>query len=426
MRIINRYLSRRSALKFVLTTSFFLFLTVVSGIFEARLCSTFLPSREAVANPVAKKKSPGGNSNQNGMNFFAPVSMELSEVELQTFLERYSELYEFPFFIDRRVDPTTLVSGSYTDVPLVSALADILERVDLSYCVVDNVFLYVGPKQAAGEALLLFYLKRAQLFEEYPRQIAEKLGATIDFEIQPYSEPQSSFQALAKRSRLKFSGFEKTPFDLWRGVALKNVTVADVLTVMTIGFNVDYQYESSSGSIKPTSLNRRQKVMRFYPKEYAAKIKKKDHPNCSFHETTYENEPSICVTGFFEEVALVEYEFFQIWQEELSEQAKPAHSTESTSKSTKNSRSNNSSSTHAEVTGTVSNKTLNDLFAYLKKNTKITCVLDDSLASTGVTLDTRVTCEFNHSDVNDIASIIASKINAKATINGETIVFSKK
>ena len=396
------------------------------SVFEASLYSEILSPSKAVAEPIAKKKSTGDNSNQNGMNFFAPGSMELSDVELHSFLERYSELYEFPFFIDRRVDPTTLVSGSYTDVPLVSALADLLEKIDLSYCVVDNVFLYIGPKQAAGEALLLFYLKRSQLFEEYPRQIAEKLSATIDFEIPPYTEPQKSFQALAKRSRLKFSGFDKTPFDLWRGVTLENVAVADVLTIMTIGFNVDYRYDSPSGSIKPATLNRRQKVMRYYPKESVSKIKKKNYPNCSFHETTYENEPAVCVTGVFEDVALVEYDCFQIYQEEMSEQAKPAHSTESASRSVKNSKTDDSSSTHAEVTGTVANKTLHDLFAYLKKNTKITCVLDDSLASTGVTLDTRVTCEFKHSDVNDIAAIIASKINAKATVNDGTVVFSKK
>ncbi len=423
IRIVAKTLVQQSAFK-LLTISFsLLFFLSIPNVVELRDFSVFTQS-ELFANPISKKKP----AVRNGMNFLAPVSIELKDVELLRFLERYSELYEFHFFMDRRVDPSILVSGSYTDAPFISALADILKKVNLGYCVVDNVFLYIGPQDAVGEALLLLYLKRDQLFEDFPKQVAEKLSSTIDFEISPFSEPQVVFQSLAKQTRLKFAGFDKTPFDLWRGTVFERITVADVLTILTIGFNVDYAYDSDSSSIKPTSIDRRQKVMRYYPKETADQIKKKNHPNCSFHEANYGNEPAICVAGFFEDVAPVEYEYFQICQENLSEKAKPFHSTESV-KPTWNSKATSSSSnrsTHVEITGTVSNKTLNDLFAYLKKNSKITCKLDPSLASSGVTLDTRVTCEFNHSDVEDIASIIASQIKAKATVADGTIVFSKK
>ncbi len=414
-------------LKLLLTLSFLYLASFFSDLNESLPSSYAFPS-DVMGAPTSKQRTTN-NYNQNGINFLAPVSMELSAIELQSFLERYSQLYEFSYFIDRRVDPTTLVSGSYTDVAFISALSGILEEVDLSFCIVNNVFLYVGPQKAAGEALLLFYLKRKQLGEDYPRQVAEKLSSMIDFEIQPYSKPQDTFQALAKRSRLKFSGFDKTPFDLWRGSSFESVIVADLLMIMALGFNVDYSYDARLGAIKPTALDRTQKVMRYYPKEYAAQINKKNHPKCSFQETTLGNEPVICVTGIFEDVALVEYECSQNSLYELGEEAKPAHSTESTSQLTRGSKSNErlqgNSTQHIEVSGTVSNKTLNDLFIYLK-NSGILCSLDPSMESLGVTLNSRITCKFNHSKIDDIARIIAAQINAKATVKDSTIIFSKK
>ena len=123
----------------------------------------------------------------------------------------------------------------------------------------------------------------------------------------------------------------------------------------------------------------------------------------------------------------MEYECSQNSLYELGEEAKPAHSTESTSQLTRGSKSNErlqGNSTHIEVSGTVSNKTLNDLFIYLK-NSGILCSLDPSMESLGVTLNSRITCKFNHSKIDDIARIIAAQINAKATVKDKYYLFKK-
>ena len=83
-------------------------------------------------------------------------------------------------------------------------------------------------------------------------------------------------------------------------------------------------------------------------------------------------------------------------------------------------------SSHIEVSGAITNKTLRDLFSYLKKNSKITCELDPSFETKGITLDTRITCEFNQSDVKEIASIISVQIGAVAKVEGAKITFFPK
>ena len=381
------------------------------------------------ASNVLLASQPAKNSfKQNGMNFLAPVSMELAGVELLPFLERYSQLYEFPFFIDRRVDPSILLFGSFTDVTLITALDQMFAEVDLSYCIVDNVFLYVGPKEAAGEALLLFNLKREEIVESFPRQIGEKLNARISFEFKPYEEPRNSFSSLAKRARLKFSGFDKTPFDRWRGASFDDVVVADLLTIMGLGFNVDYRYDAATGTIKPTALNREQKAVRYYERVYGLQIDKEKYKNCSFVETTFNGEPAIRVAGIFRELASVEYEYALIRSKAWSELARQAQDPNMTSKTPRSKRVKDSpeKSSHIEVSGAITNKTLRDLFSYLKKNSKITCELDPSFETKGITLDTRITCEFNQSDVKEIASIISVQIGAVAKVEGARITFSPK
>ena len=395
---------------------FFLALALLSFFYNSRdveesllPASVFSPSSAFAARPPRSKNVEV--SKQNGMNFLATVSMELSKVELRRFLERYSQLYEFEYYIDRRVDPTTRLSGSFSNETLVSTIDKMLSEVDLSYCIVDNSFLYIGPREAGGEALLLFYLKRQEASEEkkVPRQVVEKLNGTIDFTFAPYEEMSESFQALARRSRLRFGGFENIPFDRRRGATFKDVSVTNLLTVMLLGFNADYRYDSKQGSIKPTALNRIETVSRYYPKDSDFAIDKNLNPNVSFREISLENETFICATGRFDDMAALEYEYARHFANVWSEKARDAQDPTPTRKNTTNEKKStkkDSTASHIEITGTIANKPLRALFDYLKKNSDISCSLDSSMKSAGITLDTRITCEFDRSDINETAKII--------------------
>lgn len=382
--------------------------------------------------PVAQANTTGSQavkrSKKNipdGTNFLATASMELYKVKLIDFLERYSEHYDFEFFIDRRVDPTVKLSGSFVDDTFVTALDKMLNDVGLSFCIVDNSFLYIGPNDAAGEALVLFTIKRNRT-KSVPRLVADKLSSNIDFEIEPYSQPKEVFDALSQKSKVKFSGFDKTPFDRWRGASFQHVVIQDLLTVMALGFNVEYKYDSESGTIKPVALNRSQSVMRHYPRVFGLQIDKTKHPDCSFEESQDENgEPSIYVTGRFQDMAKVEYEYSRIRRKEWSEQTIAELNADNLPEAMEVKNSSSSKRSHIEVSGSIANKTLGDIFDYLKKTSKIRCVLDPSMESVGISLETRISCEFKHSDVKAIANIIAVKIGAQTMIEGAKITFYK-
>lgn len=362
-------------------------------------------------------------------NFFSIMSMESSGVELWKFLDRYSERYGFSYFIDRRVDPSTILSGAFVDQTFITILEDLLEKVELSFCVVNNSFLYIGPRDSAGEALLLFHLKREQFNNpknKIPRLIIEKLNSEIDFTIEEYALASEVFGSFAKRSRLKFSGYDKTPFDRWRGGTYKNVIVSDMLVILGLGFNVDYQYDSKTGTIKPIPYNMFfQEVTRYYPRVLATQIDPQKHPRCEIREESLNGENVIKVTGTFYNVACIEYEFSQIRRKNWSEQVRIEFNGNSPLFE-KESMDSTSEYSHMEVTGTVLNKSLRDLFAYLKNSTNIKCVLDPSMKEVGITMDSKISCEFKNSDIDDIAQIIASKIGSKTNIQGSKITFFRK
>ncbi len=168
--------------------------------------------RFAFSRPVF---AAGPNDNPAENRLFEPVSLTLDGSPLASVLERYAEIYQFAYFIDRRVDPSTSVAGSFVDVPFVDALRKMLDDAELSFCVLNGSVLCVAPKDAAGELLLLCALRR-EATAEFPKNVAQRLTATVDFAVEDFAEPAATFERLASRSRLKFAGFDKTPFDRWR------------------------------------------------------------------------------------------------------------------------------------------------------------------------------------------------------------------
>ena len=80
------------------------------------------------------KREPSKNADV----FLSKISFEIEGVRLIDFLENYSENYGFSFFLDRRVDPSTPLTGSCSDMTFMQALDDLFGASQLSFFIVDN------------------------------------------------------------------------------------------------------------------------------------------------------------------------------------------------------------------------------------------------------------------------------------------------
>ena len=379
------------------------------------------------SNVYAARRIPDRGNDAKGSSaeaFFAPVSLELDGIQLIDFLDRYSELYGFTFFLDRRVDPTTSVSCSVSNIPLIDALNAVFTSSHLSFCVVDGALLYVGPEDAAAELQLLFQIKRSELESgAIPTSFATKLERSVDFQISPFAEPHDVFQALARLAQIKLIEFENLPFDRWRGVRISNVYVGNLLTVLAIGFNAEYQYDPKANAVKPTPIDRDRTETLIYDAELTSQLSRSRFHACSFQDVGNKT----MITGKFADLVEVEVEAAKarrVFYENAARANAPNIGAETQENDTPSRASSRGGKTL--ISGSVVNKTLRDLFAYLEKSANVRCQLDPSLQAKGVSLDTRITCDFKNADVRKVGTTIASQIGARAQIDGNTITFTKK
>ncbi len=360
------------------------------------------------------KREPSKNADV----FLSKISFEIEGVRLIDFLENYSENYGFSFFLDRRVDPSTPLTGSCSDMTFMQALDDLFGASQLSFFIVDNSrLLYVGPQEASGEILLLLARKNEGIgLENAPKQTVARLFVPIDFQIKPYAEPKDVFQSFAQRSHLKLSGFEKTPFDLYRGAHFDNIHTGSILTILGLGFNVDYYYDKATATFKPVSIDPNAVVSRCYLEATTKDIIKKNYPVCKFENQVIDGEKTVRVTGSFKSVAEIELLVSQKTQKNSDSLNKGSNSANKpTAKET--------NATRSRISGEVDNVTLRNLFTYLENNANVICKLDATLEDSGITLDSRVSCRFKNSNIHDIGSIVAKQINASPEIDGNVITF---
>lgn len=388
------------------------------------------------ASPNAAEESEFAENsdvlNVPAANLFRPISLTCGGEELRSILERFSELCEIPYFIDRRVDPSTIVAGSFSDEPAIDALRKMLDDAELSFCCVDGSFIWVGPRDAAGELLLLFALKREEL-DAAPEKIAEKLTATLDFSFPDFAEPRDVLQSLSKRTRLKFDGFEKTPFDRWRAAEFRDVVATDLISTFLIGFNVDFRWNDAENALKPVALDRSLPVERTYPTALAQKLARRRFPNVEFSESA--DGETVDVAGTFADVARVEYAVALLGNEEFRRSqaaalasngnGRGAGKTEKNGKTGTSAGRKKGSGARKQVSGALEDKRLSDVFAYFETNFGLSFELDDSLTAAGTTLETRISCEFRNADERKVAATIAGKIGATFRIDGNRVVFSK-
>ncbi|MBR4835290.1 MAG: hypothetical protein IKU86_13315 [Thermoguttaceae bacterium] len=405
------------------------------------LIAPFLSAPSVPSSPSSFERplfAAGPNDNPAENRLFEPISTTVAGTSLESILERYSEIYDFVYFIDRRVDPSTSVVGSFVDEPLVDALRKMLDDADLSFCVLNGTVLCVVPQDAAGELLLLCALRR-EAAAELPKTVAQRLTATLDFAVEDFAEPAATFERLASRSRLKFAGFDKTPFDRWRAVEFKNVVVSDLTTLLLFGFDVDYRYDAAEKAIRPTALDRSRQVERVYPEADAAKLRKSDYPGCQFAADRLDGKDAVRVSGSFADVAQVEYAVSLIKRERWADEARRnadrrtarAEADAAANVANADGKTNGKRKPGAiggkrkVVSGSIKNKTLKDVFAYLKTNVGLECSLAPSATAAGLSLSTRVSCEFRNADAQKIAATLAAKLDAEFEIDGDRVVFSK-
>jgi len=363
--------------------------------------------------------------------WFSPVSIQIEGGKLSSLLEHWGEKYGFTVFIDRRVDPDQLVSGSVSNVPVIKAIQMLLEPCHLSFWGYDTI-LYVGPPDGGGKISL------------YTRQIKEKLNRQssskaddflmpISFTCEKFASPESSLMRLASKLDFRWEKLEHIPFDCWRERKFYQVTPVDLIQLLLIGFDVRVDIDLEKRVLKPSRVPDDEPTVQVYDKVLIMALNQEEYPNCRFESGEGVENSEIRVSGPMKEMVQIE---FAVAIERMEQILKFLEEHENSilngnnvtdrnvaGKSEKNQRRRKTTQKTKVLTGTVQNKPLGQVLQSLEASFDREFVLDSSLEQKKISEESLVSCEFKQADEETVYQTIADNLRISWRKDKGKIVF---
>lgn len=341
--------------------------------------------------------------------WYHKISLDQQEVPLQNFLDRCSKICRFSFFIDRRLDPDLPISCSMNEIALIEGLRTVANDNDLSLFFLDQN-LYVGPKTGAGELQLLLTLHRHQIAQN--PKIMKRLLKKDPFRSPFGSEPKSMLEDLARKSGFQWIDLDRFPHDCWNELDLKPLSTVDLLSLILVGFHLRFTTEKKSDEYRLSFWNEEEKGSFAIPDKYLDQSIKDRFSACRFEKNG--SSSFVSVQGSLHDLAALNTDLLNEWIRQKSEKVEEKKTVRSGKKNKDGIK---------ELSGSVKNNKLGDLFDYLEKSFDLRFELDPSLKEKGIDLKTLVSCEFNHSRQNDVLEIVAKALNCQYRLEDGRVLF---
>ena len=346
------------------------------------------------------------------VHWSAQTTFDERGAELLTALEQRASVAGFSLLLDRRVDPQTPVTFTASEVTLFEGLTGLVESCGLSLALFDSL-LYVGPKEAAGELLLLGELREQSRFLTQNKG-AERLTVSVPLRMPEFSEPKKTLEELAKKAKWEWEGLDKMPFDCWRAVDLPPTPIETLLSLLLIGFNVDYQLDDKRPTLRPVAIKRDEPVSRTYAPEDAARIARSDFPGCQWSEVA----GTLRVDGPLREVARVEYAIAKARMKALA-----AEEEERRAALAQNAPEEAQNPEKLLLSGSFRQVELSTVLKNLAQNFRSDFTLDASLETVGISPETRVSCTFDRVNRKKAAKILAETLGVSVRVESDRTVF---
>ncbi|MDA7878989.1 hypothetical protein N9B09_01815 [bacterium] len=177
-----------------------------------------------------------------------PISVMWRDAELKDRLMRFSKNQRVAIFLDRRIDPSTIINLTSNNVTTEQFLLGIAKQAELGICQIEDVY-YLGPKKTANSlaANSESILKAANKFGKRTQLRWNMNGAVLT---EPIVEPKQLLIELAKANDIKIEGLAGLPHDLWSGLDLPASSLACRLSLLLAGFDKSFQFKGTGKTIE--------------------------------------------------------------------------------------------------------------------------------------------------------------------------------
>jgi len=173
-------------------------------------------------------------------------------VPLGETLDRLKLLYNDPVFVDRRVDPGQRVTLDMSASSAEQALGGIADACGLDTARLGRL-LYLGPASEASRLRPLATL-RARDVGRLPADARSTLSGRHSLSWARLSEPRQIATTAAEQCGWRIVDAELIPYDLWPANELPELSFAEEMTVLLIGFDLTFEIRAEEHAIRIVPL----------------------------------------------------------------------------------------------------------------------------------------------------------------------------
>jgi hypothetical protein len=173
-------------------------------------------------------------------------------VPLREAIGRLQPLFDEPVFVDRRVDPNVHVSLDISATSAEQVLKALAAEHELGVGRLGKL-IYLGPRSSA-EQLRATVAQRSKEIVGLPAELRPSLTRKQRLNWPRLSQPRQLVASAIEQCGWRIAEPERIPHDLWAAGELPELSVAEELTVLLIGFDLTFELRPADRSIQIVPL----------------------------------------------------------------------------------------------------------------------------------------------------------------------------
>ncbi|MGL4595259.1 MAG: STN domain-containing protein [Thermoguttaceae bacterium] len=203
-----------------------------------------------------------------------PSNVQWKNVPLRDTLKRFSDAHKIGFLLDRRIDPSILISFEKRNTPLDEIFEGVSNSFQLETAFIGKT-VYIGPI-GSGTNLMLQITEFQNELESIPSKQAAIFRKKISRSISRPIVPKEILKQWGDQNRLQWNRLEELPHDIWEETTLSDVTFGESLILFLIGFDKTLKLDNSGKTLILETIipDDNQRDLRRI--DFAAKVREKD------------------------------------------------------------------------------------------------------------------------------------------------------
>lgn len=157
------------------------------------------------------------------------------------------EAVRVPIVLDRRVDPGQKLEHKLDEnLPLADALEKFAAKLNLGVGRVGPV-LYVGPRSTTQRLWTVAEIRREDS-KKLPATLRRKLDRPLPTQWDDFAQPRNLLEELAAEGALQLVGLDQIPHDLWAGVSLPPMALADRFSLILAAYDLTFEVDAANAA----------------------------------------------------------------------------------------------------------------------------------------------------------------------------------